>query len=303
MKVRITRIVAILVLLYGSASLAQDQGAVSSGEPGVALPAVPATADPRRKPNTSPTSARVGGTVQTITVEPGFNEIIDIAVGHPNRIVTPFESPRVVTTASANVETSKNVLYVAPTNEAVITMFVTNKDDESTSISLTLRPLRIPPREIRLALPDRVRLERVRAQAQEQQDVGGGQGSYLTELRRVLRELASGRLPDGYTFSETAPSPHPPCDAPASFQVDFARGQYLIGPRFEVFVGVVRNQGSDEATFTESWCADSHVAAVALWPRSTLPAGAVTEIYVVQHLLAPVPDEGLQRPRLVEARS
>ncbi|MEZ5936102.1 MAG: hypothetical protein R3F54_30205 [Alphaproteobacteria bacterium] len=58
-----------------------------------------------------------------------------------------------VTTAAASVETSANVIYVAPSGPALITMFLTETGDESVSISLTLQPRQIPPRELRLELP------------------------------------------------------------------------------------------------------------------------------------------------------
>ena len=112
-----------------------------------------ADADPRRGKAKTMERVQVADTLQKITVEPGVNEIIQIAAGHPNRIVTPFKAPRVVTTAAASVETSENVIYVAPTGPALITMFLTETGDESVSISLTLQPKKIPPRELRLDLP------------------------------------------------------------------------------------------------------------------------------------------------------
>lgn len=34
-----------------------------------------------------------------LTMKPGVNQIIPIAVGHPNRIVTPFSNPEIVSTS------------------------------------------------------------------------------------------------------------------------------------------------------------------------------------------------------------
>ena len=54
------------------------------------------------------------------------------------RVVTPFAEPRVVTTSSAEIERSQNVLYVLTTDRDPITMFITDSANESSSINLAL---------------------------------------------------------------------------------------------------------------------------------------------------------------------
>ena len=63
-----------------------------------------------------------------------------------------FAEPRVVTTTSAEIERSQHVLYVLPEDRAPITMFVTDAENEGSSISLTLIPKEGGVREIDVAV-------------------------------------------------------------------------------------------------------------------------------------------------------
>ena len=94
-----------------------------------------------------------------ITVKQGSNYIVPIAIAHPNRIVTPFSNPEVISTSLTGMKADgscseicikDNVVYVATNKQVPVTMFVNEKGNESASISLTLVPKKIPPREIAL---------------------------------------------------------------------------------------------------------------------------------------------------------
>jgi conjugal transfer pilus assembly protein TraK len=47
---------------------------------------------------------------QQLQVTPGINELIPIAVGHLNRLVTPFDNPVVTTTSQATTSTKSKRL-------------------------------------------------------------------------------------------------------------------------------------------------------------------------------------------------
>ena len=94
-----------------------------------------------------------------ITVKQGNNYIVPIAIAHPNRIVTPFSNPEVISTSLTGMKADgscseicikDNVVYVATNKQVPVTMFVNERGNESASISLTLVPKKIPPREIAL---------------------------------------------------------------------------------------------------------------------------------------------------------
>lgn len=302
------RVAMATILILASPPLSHAQTAADNAGANrlIALPAVSADADPRRKGKAKAETIQVADTLQKITVEPGVNEIIQVAVGHPNRIVTPFKEPRVVTTAAASVETSENVIYVAPTGPALITMFLTETGDESVSISLTLQPKKIPPRELRLDLPAGVL---VRTADKEKPSLAGERRAgnpraYVARASQVFDELAKGSVPDGFAFSNQAPAPYPVCTPGTGYEVSFQAGQYLLGQYQEVYVGRVRNGGSHTATFEEPWCFADGVIAIALWPRATLQPGEIAEIYLSRAIANPDDlDPATRRPSLLQATS
>ena len=89
---------------------------------------------------------------QQLQVTPGINELIPIAVGHLNRLVTPFDNPVVTTTSQATTSTNGKIVYVATADETPVTLYITPGDNQDIALSLTLIPKRIPAREIHLSL-------------------------------------------------------------------------------------------------------------------------------------------------------
>ena len=89
---------------------------------------------------------------QQLKVTPGINELIPIAVGHLNRLVTPFDNPVVTTTSQATTSTHGKIVYVATADETPVTLYITPGDNQDIALSLTLIPKRIPAREIHLSL-------------------------------------------------------------------------------------------------------------------------------------------------------
>ncbi len=80
-----------------------------------------------------------------------MNEIVQVAQGHLNRIVTPFENPKVTSTSPATTEARDNVIYIGTSGTSPVTIFITEKGSEDLALSLTLIPKQIPPREIFLS--------------------------------------------------------------------------------------------------------------------------------------------------------
>ena len=90
---------------------------------------------------------------RTVTVAPGANAILELAIDHLNRIVTPFERPSVRTVSELSTEVEGRVVYVATASEVPATLYISAGDAAGTTIALTLAPRRVPPREIRLQVP------------------------------------------------------------------------------------------------------------------------------------------------------
>jgi conjugal transfer pilus assembly protein TraK len=226
---------------------------------------------------------------------PGVNEIVTIAIGHLNRIVTPFESPEVYTTSQAVTRISGNIVYVGTNTVAPVGLYITDKTQgESEAISVTLIPKKIPPRELRFHLQAQPTGGGVRARRWEESQ------PYIGTIRDLFRALALRQLPSGYDFRGQPPLWLPPCAPPnesGQIHFDFTIGQSLVGHHLEVVIGVVKNQGDRAVELQEVWCAGEGIAAVAFWPRNLLEPGQASEIFVAKRREAPAPRP--TRPSLI----
>lgn len=257
------------------------------------LPAVPAQV--LSKKGLQSGQAGFSGSVNsnpTLMMEPGVNQIINIATGHPNRVVTPFSTPAVVSSSLTGMSASgecgeicikENVVYVATDKAHPVTMFITEKGSEAQALSVTMVPKRIPPREVFLKMKDGL--------------VNGSYGSfagnskaesweksqpYIETIRSVFRSAALGEIPPSYNIGKVPKSANlPSCESPG-IRVDFANGQLMSGHSINVFVGVATNNSSRPIEMKEAWCGDWDVAAVAMWPRNVLGPGEKTEVFVAK---------------------
>lgn len=116
----------------------------------VELPIVPASVMKQSATANPPVQSNsvAADTPTTLLMTPGVNELIPVALGHLNRIVTPFESPQVRTTSDAQTQIKGNVVYVATDKESPVSLYITPPGQEASALSVTLVPRRIPPREI-----------------------------------------------------------------------------------------------------------------------------------------------------------
>jgi len=260
--------------------------AVPPPAPTPATPPPPASAPPtitRAEPDAimaPPLS--VTNDASNIVVVPGITEIVPAALGHLNRIVTPFAHPQIKTTSSALTRVDGNVAYVAPKTLTPVALYLTEKGDESIAISITLVPRRIPPREIRLRFGP----------------TGGGgtmpiaatakkwEESYPYEktVRNLLVSVARGEIPSGYNLDGKPRNARPfidPESARQGIRFDFSRAQLVSGAHFELLIGIARNVGKNIVELREPWLAADGVAAVAFWPNNMLEPGRSTEAYVL----------------------
>jgi len=238
-----------------------------------------------------------------LVVRPGVNQIIPISIGHPNRLVTPFAQPEIVSsTLSASGSdgqcgelcVKQNVVYVATDAQHPVTMFITEAGSQDQAISLTLMPRRIPPREIFLRFAeDHQPAIRRRAQLWEQSQ------PYVQTIKEVFRSIALGEIPRGYSLGAvTSESGVPVCtqkDTKIAFE------QMLDGHHLRVFVATVQNTGKAPVDFKETSCGGENVVAVAAYPHTHLKPTQKTELYVAIRGTETVPPARL-RESLLGAR-
>lgn len=253
---------------------------------GVSLPGVPpevtSSADkggnmPREL--TAPagaSAAEQGDSNVAITVTPGAAEIVRIASGFLNRIITPFENPKLLSVNPVEVQKEGSSLYVAVSSDRPVGVHVLSNDPEDPrSISLTLIPARIPPRTVTLKWPDGkgfAATPAAGAKAKHWEE----SAPYEETLLELVGVIARGEIPEGYSLAE-----HPtalPCALPG---LRFETGQRLTGTHFSVFVLRATNTTrSSLEIYSHGGCNLPGVVLVAPWPSAYLEPQASTELYV-----------------------
>lgn len=219
---------------------------------------------------------------QQIQVKPGVNELMPIAVGHLNRLVTPFDNPVVTTTSQATTSTKGKIVYVATTDEIPVTLYITPGDNQDIALSLTLIPKRIPAREIHLSLDkDNFKLlSKVQQQARTASSKPADQEQeYIGHLKKLFRDLGLQKTPAGFSLRDPGHGEIIHC---LQNQVQIKTGQVLEGQDMLILVGIVHNIGTATVEFDERSCATTkeEVLAVATWPKVVLVPNESTELYV-----------------------
>jgi conjugal transfer pilus assembly protein TraK len=219
---------------------------------------------------------------QHIAVKPGINELMPIAVGHLNRLVTPFEHPVVTTTSQATTSTKGKIVYVATADETPVTLYITPGDNQDIALSLTLIPKRIPAREIHLDLDkDSYQLLNQWQRADTANRTASQQEqAYISQLKTLFRDLGLQKTPAGYSLREPKPQEQIRC---LQDRVQIKTGQILEGQDRLILVGLAKNTGGDMLEFDERSCATTQqdVLAVSVWPNVVLKPQEATELYVV----------------------
>lgn len=252
-------------------------------------------------------------------VTPGVNTLIPISINQINRLVTPFEHPTVqkMKQEGVTVTVKDNAIYVSTSDSNPASLYISEKGDESVAISVSLVPQKIAPVQASLMLSRKLNStgssnttpvaynnyggSEVKARRWEQKD------NYIETLRNILRTVALGDIPPGYSLGSLSSGVGiPNCNFRTGSDQDqirytFAGGQYLQGSQFSVIIGVAQNTGSSTVMVDESLCTHPQLAARALWSRNTLQPGQRTEAYFVIRNVQPTEQANdSMRPKLAE---
>lgn len=151
------------------------------------------------------------------------------------------------------------MVYVSTDKTEAVSMFITEQGSEEQAISITMLPRNIPPREVFLELPagltpsssvanDAVRGTNYEAESFERSL------PYVETLRTMLREVALGHIPSGYSLGSTSGARNIPSCKQTDLRFNFKDGQRLTGHNLDIYVGVVRNVGKFPVEFEEASC-------------------------------------------------
>jgi conjugal transfer pilus assembly protein TraK len=194
-------------------------------------------------------------------------EMVQISSVFQNRIATPFDAPRVIDSSDAQFKVDGSNIFITPVSDRPIVIYVTGSDRGDPVVSITLTPNNhIPAQTIILQLDPSV------AKQPEKQEKPA---SYEEKLRNLMRTVALGRAPEGYS------------ESPVSNVVG-RMGPLAIAPqtrysgtRLDVYTYRVENQGDKRIDLSESSFYQKGVRAVGLYPSSSLEKNESTYLYVV----------------------
>lgn len=216
-----------------------------------------------------------------LSMLPGVNELLVISQGHLNRFVTPFDDPVITTVSDAVTMVQENVVYISTDKSEAVTVYITENGDESTSLSLTLVPRKVPPREVFLVTKNNGKEYQMRSTKKAQR--WESSQSYVDTIREAFRFVALGQIPSGYSFvSDTTQIPKLPSCRQQGMEFDFTHGQSMMGHSLNIVVGTASNISKQPIEFREMSCGSWETAAVAAYPKNVLNPGEVTEIYIAQ---------------------
>ncbi|QVL49496.1 MAG: type-F conjugative transfer system secretin TraK [Thiocapsa sp.] len=232
---------------------------------------------------------------RNLAVTPGTTVLIEIAIGHLNRIVTPFADPVVHTVSNASTQVDGSVVYVATDTEEPVALYIGDGQGSTLALALTLAPRYVPPREVRLTVPGyqgtragnapRAAVEPVAvmpmlANASDRDGDGNGP-AYVSDLVEQLRALAQGRMPEGFRVAKSAGGAKLQC----AEGLKVRSGERAQGPASDLLKARVANTAAHSITLEHDTCrpdaATATVAAMAAWPRRVLAPGEETEVFLL----------------------
>lgn len=211
----------------------------------------------------------------------GVNEMVPISAIMPNMIVTPFDKPDVVDMGGAQYKTVGKNVFVVPTKDGPIGLYIIDKENTNApAISLTLVPNQIPSQNIIVQL-DSTYPKGKKDKAEDEDSAS----DYVDIMRRLMRKLAKGVTPNGYTEENMQGGPEATMGV-----IRIIPEKRLAGAQTDIYIYRLVNAGKKSIELSEQSFYQKGVKSVAFFPNIKLDVGAMTKVFVVAGKVAP--DEG-----------
>ncbi|ABO59646.1 type-F conjugative transfer system secretin TraK (plasmid) [Burkholderia vietnamiensis] len=209
-----------------------------------------------------------------VRVSTDRTEVINVSGLLPNRIATPFANPQSIDNQSEDFEVQAvgQSLYVTMKSDKPVALYVTGDKPNDPVISLTLVPKNLPAQTVTLQLDKPT--TGVNGEASDGSEQAPDSNVYTDKLRYVLRQLAIGKVPEG--FSEGA---LPRSVARMGQVVAYPLTRYS-GPSYDIFRYRIEAV-ADNVELGEDAFYSAGVRAVAFFPNASLHRGESTEVFVV----------------------
>jgi conjugal transfer pilus assembly protein TraK len=268
--------IALVVLATIHASISWADGMAE-----VKLPPVP-TAAKRVKPVEAQPLPGLGvmpgaesdSRTQVVRVSSDRNEVIYVSNILPNRISTPFASPKAVDQQPDDLDINQigQSLYATmKTKDKPVALYVTGSNPNDPVISLTLIPKELPQQTITLQLDKPMAETGGHASENHAPD----SNNYTDTIRYVLREAALGKAPEG--FSEGL---LPASAANIGNVIAYPKVRYS-GPEYDIYRYSLQGTSKTDVDLDEGTFYSEGVRAVSFFPTATLRAGMTTDVFIV----------------------
>lgn len=193
-------------------------------------------------------------------------EIVLISKRFPNRIATPFSKPRVVDSSNVNMQVDGSNIFISPKDDEPFAIFVTGSGNTDPVISLTMVPKDIPSQTISLQIDSSQGASRKGAKVE----------SYTQQVIDLLRSVASGRTPDGYSKG-VMPNIVARQEQDGLIIIPMTR---YSGSTLDIYKYRVENN-KQEIELSETSFYQPGVRAVSIYPNSILRKGESTTVFVL----------------------
>lgn len=209
-----------------------------------------------------------------VNLVPGVTTQMDVSLDMPNRIATPFQSPKVIDTSGAQVIINGSDVFVLPANDAPFSVFITDTDPGNPVAALTLTPKSSLAAQSLLLQIDRTE-SGFNARDGGLRDEEREYSVYSSYLVYLMRSVAMGTLPKGFVEARL--------NVP-NFSIGPVRGtptKRWSGTRLDIYRYDLTNRGSEWVELTEQSIYESGIKAVSFFPRVRLSPGESTYAFVV----------------------
>jgi conjugal transfer pilus assembly protein TraK len=250
-----------------------------------------------RGQRSAPIKPQALDSARNLVVEPGQNNIVPIASApHINRIVTPFERPRVVydhDTALIEADEQGRVVWASAARDDVVSLYITDADNpERGAISLTLAAGPVPPQEVNVSLSGEEAMGPAGRLAKEYEN----QSDHQTLIMDLLADVALGDIPQGYTLRNVA-GREPIITCPGQ-RLSTRPAQVIEGHSLFVVVYEALNPSNRTISIDEADCYQEGVLALSFFPAPRIESGRSVELYAVFRRNSPQ-QEQRRRPSVI----
>lgn len=214
--------------------------------------------------------APVDNRIKSVRVGTDRNELIYISRHQLNKISTPFDDPKAVDATGATLKAVGQEIFVKPNSDEPLTIYVTN-GGKGQSIGLTLVPAASLPAQAIVLEPD----TRSKALAGETAAPEPVASDYVSRINQIVRSLALGGTPDGFTRSRLPASVVSGADVVIEPQYKYA------GSVWDLYAYKLRSKSAAPLELSEEAFYSEGVRAVAFYPSHLLQDQEETTVFVI----------------------